>query len=808
MKHLGCQQSYQIIKFWFAFLIALSFLLYPPLLKADSDIEVEGPIQSIGTDSLVVTGITFFVDANTEVNGPNGPINFSSLMVGHFVEVEAELQPNGTYLATEIELDDDIEVEGFIQAIGPDSLVVMGVIFFVDANTEIRGPHGSTISFSDLQVGDFVEVEADLQPNATYLATRIELEDEVQELEVEGIIETIGSDSLVVTGMVFFVDSNTVIVDDDNDPIAFSDLQVGDFVEVKASLQPNGNFLATRIELEDEAQKIEVEGMIEVLGSDSLVVSGIVFFVDANTEIRGPHGTTISFSDLQVGDFVEVRAELQPGGTFLATRIKLEDEDQEIEVEGVIEAIGSDSLIVSGIVFIVDSNTVIVDDDNNPIAFSDLQVGDFVEVKARIQPNGRLLAVRIKLEDDFEDEIEITAPIDTLFNDTIVVAGITFWTDPSTEILDDDGQPISFSDLQIGMIVEIRGEIQPDGSIYATKIKVEDFFQQEIEVEGFIDSLGTDHLIVLGITFHVDANTRILDRNNQPIQFSDLSVGLKVEVRARQQANGTLLANRIKVKNPNNELELHAVIDSLGASSVFASGLEFLVNSNTLILDPFNNPISFTDLTVGLFVEIKALLQPNGSLLTTRIKIEDSPNFSVVTGMVTAVSPGSIVISQPQYQVTSGTIVLNSHYQPIDYSQISIGQNVTLWSDGSSGAMPTALQIKMNGQGNTTGLEDKSNLIVPEQFTLGQNYPNPFNPRTTIPLSINSQQWQNVELHVYNILGQKIRTIFSGLLNAGSYEFTWDGTDQRGTQVSSGVYFYQLTVDRNPVSIKRMILLK
>ncbi|NIR63832.1 MAG: hypothetical protein GWN00_02365, partial [Aliifodinibius sp.] len=358
----------------------------------------------------------------------------SDLMVGHYVEVEAELQSNGTYLADQIELEDDIEVEGVIQDIGSDSLIVMGVIFFVDANTEIRDSHGNPISFSDLQVGDFVEVEADLQPDGTYLATRIELEDDGEEIEVEGHIEAIGADSVVVNSIVFFVDSSTVILDDDNNPISFSDLEVGDEVEITAILRPDGTYLATRIKLED-------------------------------------------------------------------------DELGEIEVEGHIEAIGADSVVVNSIVFFVNSSTVILDDDNNPISLSDLGVGDEVEITAILRPDGTYLATRIKLEDDELEEIEITAPIDTLFGDSIGVAGIIFWTDSNTLILDDHGQPISFSDLQNGMIVEIRGEIQPDGSIYATRIKVEDFFQDEIEVEGFIDSLGTDHLLVRGITFYVDANT-------------------------------------------------------------------------------------------------------------------------------------------------------------------------------------------------------------------------------------------------------------------------------------------------------------
>ena len=64
--------------------------------------------------------------------------------------------------------DDDIEVEGPIQAIGQDSLVVNSMVFRVDANTEIKDEYGNILTLSDLNVGDFVEVEAMLQPDSTF----------------------------------------------------------------------------------------------------------------------------------------------------------------------------------------------------------------------------------------------------------------------------------------------------------------------------------------------------------------------------------------------------------------------------------------------------------------------------------------------------------------------------------------------------------------------------------------------------------------------------------------------------------------
>ena len=84
----------------------------------------------------------------------------------------------------------------------------------------------------------------------------------------------------------------------------------------------------------------------------------------------------------------------------------------------------------------------------------------------------------------------------------------------------------------------------------------------------------------------------------------------------------------------------------------------------------------------------------------------------------------------------------------------------------------------------------KSRKSIPENFELGQNYPNPFNPSTTISfgLPVESQ----VELTVYNIRGQKVKSLVNSMMSAGYHEVVWDGTDQRDKKVSSGVYFYKL----------------
>jgi flagellar hook assembly protein FlgD len=94
---------------------------------------------------------------------------------------------------------------------------------------------------------------------------------------------------------------------------------------------------------------------------------------------------------------------------------------------------------------------------------------------------------------------------------------------------------------------------------------------------------------------------------------------------------------------------------------------------------------------------------------------------------------------------------------------------------------------------------------VPDIFMLEQNYPNPFNPQTEICYSVPAGS--NVNLTVFDILGRKVRVLADGWETPGMKLVTWDGRDDRGVKVSSGIYFYRLQAD-DFVETKKMILSK
>ena len=125
-----------------------------------------------------------------------------------------------------------------------------------------------------------------------------------------------------------------------------------------------------------------------------------------------------------------------------------------------------------------------------------------------------------------------------------------------------------------------------------------------------------------------------------------------------------------------------------------------------------------------------------------------------------------------------------------------------------SGAMPWTM-FKCNNM--RTGNNFQANVESPQnqvpQYTnkLTNNYPNPFNPETTISFEIAEKQQTTIE--IYNMKGQKVRTLIDRTLEAGSHNLVWNGKDENGNSVASGLYLYRLKAGKY-TSTKKMILMK
>ena len=366
---------------------------------------------------------------------------------------------------------------------------------------------------------------------------------------------------------------------------------------------------------------------------------------------------------------------------------------------------------------------------------------------------------------------------------------------------------ISFADLAVGMIVEIKGRRLADGTHLAMRIKIEDRVESEVEVSGPIDALTDSTISVNGREFAVVAHTVVYDQNKQKIDFGSLSTGQVVEVRGQLLPSGTLIAIRIKLEdNDTGTIEVQGPIDSLAQNMVMVLGLEFTVDAATVIEDKNDSTLTFDALQVGQTVEIKAVVQDDGTRLATRIHIED---VVVATGSASAVSNSSVVVAGTEFFFDATLIVLDANNTVVDQSALQSGQVLQVRATRQADNTTLATRISIENDVVVASVDNTPGTL-PGEFTLQQNYPNPFNPSTIIRFTISSveQNSARVSLRIFNVLGQEVRTLLDNApARAGAYELTWDGRDDSGRTLASGVYLYQLTVG-SVAQTKRMVFMQ
>ncbi len=285
-----------------------------------------------------------------------------------------------------------------------------------------------------IQTFDFTGVKAEtikqalgslsIEPGDTVIIKEDENGD-VQEIEgnnaeIDGIIKSLGADSLVITtekrgDITLGITPETVIRIEDEGALAFADLQVGQQVEVKYDVT---SLEALKIKVDIDEEEGEVEGIITVINTDNQTVTitteeegDIVLWVTADTRIRIENKGTAAFADLTVGRQVETEYD---ESSMEALKIKVDDDDGEdeedkededinenndgnnFEIKGTIESLSSD-----GNSIIVDGQTIII---QGAEVEGVLTIGADVEAEVTSQPDGSLIAQEIEVEDDDSDE--------------------------------------------------------------------------------------------------------------------------------------------------------------------------------------------------------------------------------------------------------------------------------------------------------------------------------------------------------------------------------------------------------------------
>jgi len=198
-----------------------------------------------------------------------------------------------------------------------------------------------------------------------------------------------------------------------------------------------------------------------------------------------------------------------------------------------------------------------------------------------------------------------------------------------------------------------------------------------------------------------------------------------------------------------------------------------------------------SQLIPNVLYSLKVYLKNNGSTATAiNVTIEVETADTNVTNITPlSQSYGNIAPGQTKSSSVASFTTQNNPNN-IDFIIHIFSKNMEFWSD--------SLNVII------TGIAENE-ISIPKEYNLEQNYPNPFNPSTTIRFQL--PQSRDVSLIVYNMLGQKVRTLLNNTVSAGDYKIEWDGRDDSGKDVASGIYLYRLT-SKNFVRSQKMLLIR
>lgn len=628
------------------------------------------------------------------------------------------------------------------------------------------------------------------------------------EIEVEGAIEALGESTLTVEGYTFLVTEATEF-DDGLD--GFADLEVGQYVEVEGFYAEDGTLIADEIEADDdgdddgddgEDNEVEVEGLITELTDDGLTVGGFFFLVTEATEIENDDDE-IAFEDLELGMFAEVEGFTNDAGDLIADEIEIEGDDgdddgddSDIEVEGTIDDLGDMSLTVGNYTFFVTEGTEIEGEDDQNLTFADLQVGQYVEVEGFYGDDGTLFASEIDVEDFGDDDIEVEGAIEELGDASLTVLGLTFAVTDDTIIEGDDDEPILFSDLAVGLVVEVHGA-EIDGTLVATRIEVEDDFNnddEEVELTAALDAVGDAQIVVLGRAFQVLPTTPVYGFDDEPIQLSDLEAGDVVEVDARRDADGTLVALRIeRDDDPANEIDLEAAVTAVGAATVDVIGITFVVDDATVIVNDDDAPATLDDLMPGQRVEVDAIAEESGVRRALRIEIEDDGQAAGRVG-----TTGAGTFNLPNLQVTydDTALFVDEAGAPFEPASLQSGQAVRVSGSPSGQGTLLASRVVVLGAQSTTANEGDA---APSGFSIESVYPNPVAGQATIRYTLDASA--RVTFTVIDVLGRQVQQMTDAPQTEGTHTLALDAS-----ALSNGLYFVALDVEGAGRAVQKVVV--
>jgi len=257
----------------------------------------------------------------------------------------------------------------------------------------------------------------------------------------------------------------------------------------------------------------------------------------------GSQNATLATAPVVAGEFRRLTVSIS------GTDVTEHSEQTETEFEGTVDALDGKVLTVAGRKVAVTDATKIRRDDA-AATFADLVLGTPVEVEGTLNADGSVTASEIRIEDRNDAErIAFVGTLTQIAGNTLTVSGVTVNVGSATAIVRGD-TILTLADLKVGDRVLVRGAVQADKSINATRIRVlprEDEPEEEMHVSGQVTAVGANSFTIGDSVISVDARTEFEDGLQS---LADLKVGDFVLAEVVRQADGSLLAEEVKKFTP------------------------------------------------------------------------------------------------------------------------------------------------------------------------------------------------------------------------------------------------------------------
>ncbi len=348
---------------------------------------------------------------------------------------------------------------------------------------------------SQLAVGDIVTLQGSVNADgSTGTATSISSSDELEGYVLDlSNLSAEGTGTINVMGQTVSISLDTVF---DSDAItAITDLQLNDIVEVHGYSDGNGTVTATRIEAKNDADDVEVKGLISELNeaTTTFMLGGLIIDYSAATELPA---TLLDGLYVEAETTELLTGDLSTGFTMLASKVEIEDdgdmdidgdEGEEIKAQGVVSDVTDISFRFNGTLVEFSS---LEDDDFD---LNTLVDGMMITVEGTIDANGDFIIKEIEEDEvsELETEGTVTATTDTTITITVAMdasnTAMTFTVSNSTRMIDDQDEQItpvrffSLANVAVGDYVEIEYSVDDiTGEKIATELKREDMPQMPV----------------------------------------------------------------------------------------------------------------------------------------------------------------------------------------------------------------------------------------------------------------------------------------------------------------------------------------